>query len=193
MALSNKERVGRALDLLERGLYPFVEIQFKNEYGDDWEEKAKDSVRELRKRQQGEKLWDVQALLSLMWNNWNSIFSKILSRNDRSLVNELRDIRNAWAHQGAFILDDAYRALDSVERLLKAVSASEAQEVGASKREILRLRFVEELTRLEVAQILFDRGILDRLVNRESIRKYENQALEKLRVAARKMGIRDVD
>ncbi|MCB0334043.1 MAG: DUF499 domain-containing protein, partial [Bdellovibrionales bacterium] len=147
MALSNKERVGRALDLLERGLYPFVEIQFKNEYGDDWEEKAKDSVREFRKRQQGEKLWDVQALLSLMWNNWNSIFSKILSRNDRSLVNELRDIRNAWAHQGAFILDDAYRALDSVERLLKAVSASEAQEVGASKREILRLRYEEEAKR----------------------------------------------
>ena len=36
-----------------------------------------------------------------------------LGRADRSLVNELRDHRNEWAHQHSFSSDNAYRALDS--------------------------------------------------------------------------------
>jgi len=33
-------------------------------------------------------------------------------------MSELRDVRNKWAHQRTFTTDDAYRALDSMERLL---------------------------------------------------------------------------
>lgn len=32
MAVSNHERVGKALDLLKEGLRPFVEREFKNAY-----------------------------------------------------------------------------------------------------------------------------------------------------------------
>lgn len=52
--------------------------------------------------------------------------------------------RNRWAHQNTFSTDDAYRALDSVQRLLTAVSATEADEVGRQKQELLRARFDEE-------------------------------------------------
>jgi hypothetical protein len=45
---------------------------------------------------------------------------------------EIRDWRNKWAHQEPFSSDDAYRALDSAERLLSAVSAPEGDEVERS-------------------------------------------------------------
>ena len=52
--------------------------------------------------------------------------------------------RNKWAHQEPFSGDDAYRALDSVVRLLSAVSAPEADEVERMKMELLRVRFDEQ-------------------------------------------------
>ena len=42
---------------------------------------------------------------------------------ERNYVRELIDARNRWAHQEPFSSDDAYRALDSAERLLQAISA----------------------------------------------------------------------
>lgn len=63
----------------------------------------------------------------------------------RSLVSELRDVRNRWAHQHAFSMEGAYRALNTAHRLLTAVSAAEqAREVDRQRQEILWLRFEEE-------------------------------------------------
>src|SRR6266700_4147346 len=68
----------------------------------------------------------------------------------RSLVSEMREVRNKWAHQEPFSTDDAYRALDSVQRLLTAVSAADqATEVERQKQELLRIRF-EDQARKEV-------------------------------------------
>jgi predicted AAA+ superfamily ATPase len=89
--------------------------------------------------------WDVSALLKVMWETWNSVFRKTLGFAERSLVSELRDHRNKWAHQAAFSGDDAYRALDSASRLLTAVSAPEADEVEKLKMELLRIRFDEQV------------------------------------------------
>jgi hypothetical protein len=87
---------------------------------------------------------DTQALLAVMWDQWNVVFKNILSQAHRSIVSELRDVRNQWAHQNAFSADDAYRALDSIYRLLGAISAEEAIEVERSKFELLRLRFEDQ-------------------------------------------------
>ncbi|MBM2811008.1 MAG: ATPase of the superfamily [Chloroflexi bacterium] len=88
--------------------------------------------------------WDVAPLLRLMWEQWNEVFRKSLGQAERSLVSELRDHRNNWAHQQAFSSDDADRALDSAQRLLTAVSASQADEVGKLKMELRRLIFEEQ-------------------------------------------------
>src|SRR5437870_1807337 len=40
MATSNRDRVGRALDLLKEGLRPFVERELQARYGDDWAHEA---------------------------------------------------------------------------------------------------------------------------------------------------------
>jgi predicted AAA+ superfamily ATPase len=59
-------------------------------------------------------------------------------------------VRNKWAHQEPFSTDDAYRALDSVQRLLTSVSAADqATEVERQKQELLRIRF-EDQARKEV-------------------------------------------
>src|SRR5206468_6643766 len=87
----------------------------------------------------------VAALLKLVWEAWNDVFGKTLGRAERSLVQELRDCRNKWAHQEPFASDDADRALDSMARLLTAVSAPQADEVGKMKMELRRLMFDEQV------------------------------------------------
>ncbi len=53
----------------------------------------------------------------MLWDQWNQVFSRTLGFSERSIVSELRETRNKWAHQNAFSSDDAYRALDSTARL----------------------------------------------------------------------------
>ncbi len=146
MAITNHERVGKALELLKGGLGPFVEREFKNAYRDRAAAEVARFMGEDRlnaKRPLAD--WDVAALLKLMWESWNDVFRKTLGPAERSLLSELRDHRNKWAHQESFSSDDAYRALDSAGRLLTAVSAPQADEIEKTKMELLRLRFDEQV------------------------------------------------
>lgn len=148
MAITNHERVGKALDLLKEGLQPFVEREMKSQHAQQWFEQIKASVRETQSNLFGtetEPRWDVAVLLGVMWNQWQIVFRKTLGQAERSIVSELREVRNKWAHQNPFSGDDAYRALDSVSRLLTAVSASQADDVEKMKMELLRVRFDEQV------------------------------------------------
>ncbi len=89
--------------------------------------------------------WDSSALLVLMWKAWNAVFRNTLGPAERSLVSELRDHRNNWAHQQVFSSDDADRALDSMSRLLSAVSAPQADAINKMKMELRRLIFDEQM------------------------------------------------
>lgn len=146
MAITNHERVGKALELLKAGLCPFVERELTSAYQDKASAQAVVFVgddRLLATKPITE--WDAAALLKLMWESWNSVFRKTLGPAERSLLSELRDHRNKWAHQHTFSSDDAYRALDSAARLLTAVSATQADEIEKMKTELLRLRFDEQV------------------------------------------------
>ena len=110
MAITNQERVGKAVDLLRAGLAPYVEREFANAYKD----KAQAEARRLlpsEDRMNGNRP-------IAQWDAWNDVFARTLGRAERSLVQELRDVRNRWAHQEAFSGDDAYRALDSLHRIM---------------------------------------------------------------------------
>src|SRR3972149_1482869 len=134
MAITNQERVGKARELLRQGLAPFAEREFKSFHKAQAGAEATRLVgddRLLAKKPIAE--WDVAALLKLMWEAWNDVFGKTLGRAERSLVQELRDWRNKWAHQEPFSSDDADRALDSMARLLTAISASQAGGGGKMK------------------------------------------------------------
>jgi predicted AAA+ superfamily ATPase len=149
MAISNHERVGKALDLVKDGLIPFVERELKAQDAQRWLDIARQSVSETQERlfKDGARpQWDAASLLAVLWNQWNVIFKKTLGQAERTLVSELRDVRNRWAHQNPFSSDDAYRALDSAGRLLAAVSAApQAEELDKMKMELLRVRFDEQM------------------------------------------------
>ena len=140
MAITNYERVGKALDLLREGLRPFVERELQAQYGKYWITNATGDWRDDLAWDGDEPHLDAAALLRLMWDQWNVVFKKTLGFGERSLVSELREVRNRWAHQNAFSGDDTYRALDSAARLLTAISASQADEVDKMKKELLRLQ-----------------------------------------------------
>jgi hypothetical protein len=146
MALTNQDRVGRALDLTRDGLAVFVEQEFKNIHGDQALHQAEQFISD-RHYKPGTPFskWDAQLILRVMWECWRPVFSKVLGRAERTLVSELTDVRNDWAHQKKFSTDDAYRALDSAERLLTAVSAGQAAEVAKMKQDLLRLRYAKEV------------------------------------------------
>ncbi len=148
MAQSNHERVTRALDVLNKGLKPFVEREMRAEYGNQWQQEALKSLREQHLSSDGDETHlDTQGLLLIMWDQWNVVFRDVLGHAERSLVSELRETRNRWAHQKAFSTDDVYRALDSIQRLLTSISAEEAQEIERQKQEVLRIRFEEQARR----------------------------------------------
>jgi hypothetical protein len=113
MAISNHERVGRALNLLRDGLYPFVEREMKAVHGDRWLIPASASLPDSyvkSKNVEDVLREDVSALLIVIWEHWNPIFKQTLGQSERTLVSELRTTRNDWAHTSTFTFDDAYRA-----------------------------------------------------------------------------------
>lgn len=146
MAVTNHERVGKALGLVKTGLAPFVDREVHRAIKEDRSKAALlQSVADdpaIANRPVSD--WDVSALLKLMWESWNHVFRWILGPAERGFVGELRGHRNRWAHQEPFSSDDAYRALDTASRLLAAVSAREAAEVDKIKMELLRVRFDEQ-------------------------------------------------
>ncbi len=146
MAITNQERVGKALELLKDGLGPFVdrEVQDKIKAGGVHMDTIRRFVDDPNLTDKPIDQWDVAALLKLMWETWNDVFRTVLGRAERSLVSEIREQRNKWAHQDSFSSDDADRALDSIARLLTAVSAPQADEVNRMKMELRRLVFEEQ-------------------------------------------------
>jgi len=144
--MTNQQRVGKGLDLLRDGLADYVQREFQNKYGRRAQVEAQRLLGADRLR--GDKPpaeWDTAALLRLMWEAWHDVFRQTLGHAERSLVSELRTVRDRWAHQEAFSSDDADRALDSIERLLAAVSAPQAEEARQLKLELRRLVFDEQV------------------------------------------------
>ena len=151
MAKTNHNRIGEALELLNEGLLPFVERELQSVYGDKWK---KQTAELFPVNSYDEINWDTSAILKVMWDAWNAVFRNTLGHAERSLVSELRKVRNDWAHQNQFNSDDAYRAMDSASRLLDAVSAGpQAEKINAIKTELMRTKF-EQQRRNEKRKIL---------------------------------------
>jgi DNA helicase-2/ATP-dependent DNA helicase PcrA len=131
----NNEQVGWALDVLNVGLRPYIANEMSRVKGERWA----DSI-QFRDGRRPSTTWDIQILLSVMWEHWNEVFGSKIGRNGRTLVAELRDTRNRWAHQEPFSEDDAYRALDTAERLLKSVSDEHALKIAERKEQLIRAR-----------------------------------------------------
>ncbi|MBD2354087.1 ribonuclease III [Tolypothrix sp. FACHB-123] len=160
MAISNHERVNRALITLSQGLYPYLEKKMKSVHGGGWLAVAKSYLSDdqsLRRTPEEILHEDVSAILKLMIKQWDQVFKKNLTKSERALISELLEVRNKWAHQSRFSTDDTYRALDSIARLLKVISATaEADIVEKQQQEVLQILSPEKAEKALIKDKLAD-------------------------------------
>ncbi|GER06671.1 hypothetical protein JCM17843_09810 [Kordiimonadales bacterium JCM 17843] len=144
MAKSTRQYVFEGMELLPEALTPFVEKRLESALTGHWQVQVAEKLPGLRPNGKGEITWDQAALLNAMDRFWMDAFKTVLGRAERSIVNELVDVRNKLSHNEAFTYDDAERALDSMRRLMEAISAGEtADQLGKMRDTILRTKFAE--------------------------------------------------
>lgn len=144
MAKSTRQYVFEGMELLPAALIPFVEKRLETSLKGHWQVQVLEKLPGLRPNSNGEVGWDQAALFNAMDRFWTEAFKAVLGRAERSLVNELGDVRNKLSHNETFTYDDAERALDSMRRLMEAISAGEtAEQLGKMRDTILRTKFTE--------------------------------------------------
>lgn len=144
MAKSTRQYVFEGMELLPSALIPFVEKRLETSLKGHWQVQVLEKLPNLRPNSNGEVGWDQAALFNAMDRFWAEAFKTVLGRAERSLVNELGDVRNKLSHNETFTYDDAERALDSMRRLMEAISAGEtAEQLGKMRDTILRTKFTE--------------------------------------------------
>jgi Swt1-like HEPN len=137
------EREGRAyIDRLladfRSGLEPFVLTVLKSSHGADWYAVLRNTP-DLRVAADAHKVQlDATALVRVVLTHWDVTFSQVLRPSDRSLLFEIRNIRNQWAHQATISFDDIDRLADNVIRLLTSINAEHVERV-IREREAFRL------------------------------------------------------
>lgn len=160
MSVTNHQRIASALNLLTEGLSPYAEEKLRAVHGDRWQQAAQGSFRDDRSRSTPDGrgiAWDAHALLTVMWDQWNACFRNDLSHTERSLVSELREFRNRWAHQQEFDFDDTYRILDSVRRLLSAAKSPQLPEIQEEKQDLLESHVAEQVN-TQLHQVAFQKN-----------------------------------
>jgi hypothetical protein len=128
--------VGEALSILIDGLAPFVDRVLSQALPPNvpWTEilRRKDAA---AGRQMGTyRTGDLSLMLRAMTDRLGEYgfpFNRHLSRSGQNYAGELRQVRNQWAHNEAFTAAEAYRAIDSVELLLRAIDAGDAAAEAA--------------------------------------------------------------
>ena len=144
MAKSARQTVFEGMELLPDALIPFVEKRLESSLTGHWQVRVVEKIPDLKPRGNGEVGWDQLALFNTIDRFWGDAFKTVLGRAERSLVNELVIVRNKLSHNETFTYDDAERALDSMRRLMEAISAGEtATQLGKMRDTILRTKYTE--------------------------------------------------
>ncbi|WP_192902263.1 Swt1 family HEPN domain-containing protein [Micromonospora globbae] len=149
MAISNRDRIGQMFDALSPALSDFITRVLSPHLpgGHDWTQLV--ALKDAKNGISGKtySTSDPQLQLRMLTENiphqvkpgWFP-FEGQLSKLQQSYASELRDVRNGWAHGASFSNDDAYRALDTAERLLSGIGASEAAaDVGKIRLNLRRV------------------------------------------------------
>ncbi len=148
MAVSNRDRVGRGFEDLARGLEPFIDLHMRRVDGGGWAERFARSGPHPRAEYSTS---DPTFQLLVLTARWDQVFRAQLPPSMRAVVNELRDVRNRWAHNQPFRDREADRALDSISFLLEAVDAREADSVRALQDDLRRQIYAKEESKKEAA------------------------------------------
>jgi predicted AAA+ superfamily ATPase len=149
MAISNRDRVGKMFELLAPPLDAFISVAVAPvlEEGSSWTSLV--ALKDTKKGVEGKDYdpSDPQVQLRMLTENIpNSLkkgwypFDDAIGRVGQGYSKELREARNDWAHNKPFSDDDAYRCLDTAERLLASIGAPAiADEVKAIRLGLRRI------------------------------------------------------
>ena len=154
MAQSNRDRIGQMFDALSPALDEFITSVLAPDLTAETNWTHLVTLRDEKNGISGKEYstTDPQLQLRMLTENipnqvkpgWRP-FNKHLSQVARSYASELRDTRNDWAHGESFSDDDAYRALDTAERLLKAIGkGAAATEVAGIRTNLRRVTAAKE-------------------------------------------------
>ncbi|SHQ43831.1 DUF499 domain-containing protein [Mycobacteroides abscessus] len=151
-SLTNKERVGRVLDLVAEGLGPWLVTQLHTKYGDDWTTEVGRTAG-LTGRDSSPNQSDPAYLFWVFDKQWHTVFKSQLSFEDKRAVSALWDARKEWAHGERISSERTERVLMDGEHILRSVGAVvQADKADEMRREFRRLMFEEDQKRLQRAQ-----------------------------------------
>ncbi|TYC97960.1 hypothetical protein FQ377_12180 [Arthrobacter echini] len=123
MGLSNREFIGRALDIMADGLEPVIGRTIEQVVpGLEWPRilEHKDELQHREPKQL--KATDPQVQLRMLTERLGELgYPFNLSPEGRAYAGEMRQVRNLWAHNEPFTDDDVQRYLDTTCRLLGAL------------------------------------------------------------------------
>ena len=125
LAVSNRDRIGRALEILGGGLTPFVD-RGMSAFLSGGRDLLEVMAERARKEGRPDKLnrSDARVLLRVIVQN-PGVFRENFSRLELAYAREIAELANQWAHLEPFADDDTSRALDTMARLLRAAGAEE--------------------------------------------------------------------
>ncbi|MFJ2509341.1 DUF4011 domain-containing protein [Arthrobacter citreus] len=128
MALSNREYIGRALEVLSQGLEPHIRRVFAEVApGLDWPALLAGKDEAAGRAPRTYKSNDVLAQLRIITEKLGTLGWPFgLPRDATAYAGELRQVRNSWAHNEDFSDDDVARAIDTAIRLLRWIRADKA-------------------------------------------------------------------
>lgn len=151
-ALTNKERVGRVLDLVAEGLGPWMIAQLHSKYGENWATEVGRTVG-LTGRDASPNQSDPAYLFWVFDKQWHAVFKSQLSFEDKRAVSALWDARKEWAHGERISSERTERVLMDGEHILRSIGAAQqADKADEMRREFRRLMFEEDQKRLQRAQ-----------------------------------------
>jgi len=130
MAINNKERITRGLDTFAGGMWPVIDeaMTKRSPMGGNWVEQYPGAKVQT----------DVSAQITVVKDHRPQVFRYVLSKEEFNWLFEVSDWRNNVSHGGVVSTDDAYRALDTMERVLTRHAPSVAAELLAAKQALLR-------------------------------------------------------
>ncbi|PRP86039.1 hypothetical protein PROFUN_05810 [Planoprotostelium fungivorum] len=114
----NSLRISRCLDHFNEGVRSYLALKLSVVFGAQWFQIALKYVdrRSINKNTTDLSRVDTTALIAIIFGCWKDLIE--LQPQHRTLLHEIRHARNRWAHQEDFSLDDSYRIIDNMERLL---------------------------------------------------------------------------
>lgn len=153
MALTNKERVGRVLDLVAEGLGPWMIGLLESKYGSGWAEEVVRAAGHTN-RDTTPNAKDPAYLFWVFDKQWHGLFKDHgLAFEDKRAVSALWDARKEWAHGTPISSERAERVLMDGEHLLRSIGAVEQADIADEmRREFRRVMFEEDQKRFQRAK-----------------------------------------